>query len=122
MLEASFIRRLLTGELRQGASDGVMADAVAAAADVDAPLVRRALMLAGELGHVAEIALEAGEEGLRAVGLELFRPILPMLASTAAEVEAAVAAVAEASVEWKLDGIRVQIHAATTRCASTPAT
>jgi DNA ligase-1 len=108
--EAAFVRRLFTGELRQGALAGLMTDAVAAAADVPAAVVRRALMLSGDLPHTAEIALTAGEEGLREVGFELFRPIQPMLASTAADMAAAMAGFEYASVEWKLDGIRIQIH------------
>jgi DNA ligase-1 len=67
-------------------------------------------MLSGDLPRVAEIALTAGEEALRAVGFELFRPIMPMLASTANDVADAVASFELASVEWKLDGIRIQIH------------
>jgi DNA ligase 1 len=108
--EADFARRLFTGQLRQGALAGVMADAVAKAAAVPATLVRRALMLSGDLGQTAQIALTEGEEGLRAVGLELFRPIFPMLASTAASVAEAVDSFGRSSVEWKLDGIRIQIH------------
>jgi len=109
-VESGFVRRLLTGELRQGALAGLMADAVAAAAGVPGRLVRRALMLSGDLTRTAAIAIGDGEEGLRAVGLEIFRPILPMLASTAADVGEAVAAFEQSSVEWKLDGIRIQIH------------
>jgi DNA ligase 1 len=108
--EADFVRRLLTGELRQGALAGIMIDAVAKAAGVPADLARRALMLSGDLPRTAEIAMTEGEEGLRAVGFELFRPILPMLASTAENVGDALAGFDRASVEWKLDGIRIQIH------------
>jgi DNA ligase-1 len=108
--EAAFVRRLFTGELRQGASAGLMADAVAAAAGVPAPLVRRALMLCGDLTRTAEIAIAGGEDGLRAVGLEIFRPILPMLAASATDVADAVGGFERARVEWKLDGIRIQIH------------
>jgi DNA ligase 1 len=108
--EAAFVKRLVTGELRQGALAGVMIDAVAKAAGVSGELARRALMLSGNLTRTAEIALTAGEEGLREVGLELFRPILPMLASTAESVSEAVESFERASVEWKLDGIRIQVH------------
>jgi DNA ligase-1 len=108
--EADFLRRLLTGGLRQGALAGLMADAVARAADVSADAARRALMLSGDLTRTAEIAMTTGESGLRAVGLEIFRPILPMLASTASSVGEAVASFERSSVEWKLDGIRIQIH------------
>ena len=108
--EADFVRRLFTGELRQGALSGLMVDAIAKAAGVSPEIVRRALMLSGDLTRTAEIALTEGDEGLRAVGFELFRPILPMLASTAETVRDAVGGFERASVEWKLDGIRIQIH------------
>jgi DNA ligase-1 len=109
-LEAGFVRRLFTGELRQGALAGVMVDAVAKAAGVPAALARRALMLSGDLTRTAEVAMSGGEEGLREVGFELFRPIFPMLASTAESVADTVSSFERASVEWKLDGIRIQIH------------
>jgi DNA ligase 1 len=108
--EADFLRRLLTGELRQGALAGLMADAVARAAGVPGEVARRALMLSGDLTRMAQIAMTEGEPGLRDVGFEIFRPILPMLASTSATVAEAVTSFGQASVEWKLDGIRIQIH------------
>ena len=108
--EADFIRRLFTGELRQGALAGLMVDAVARAAAVSPALARRALMLSGQLTRTAEIAMTAGNEGLRSVGFEIFRPILPMLASTTESVADALVGFERASVEWKLDGIRIQIH------------
>jgi DNA ligase 1 len=108
--EADFVKRLFTGELRQGALAGVMVEAIAKAAGVSAEIARRALMLSGDLTRTAEIAMTKGEEGLRDVGFEIFRPILPMLASTAESVADAVASFDHASVEWKLDGIRIQIH------------
>jgi DNA ligase-1 len=108
--EGDFLRRLVTGELRQGALGGVMADAVAKAAGASGEITRRALMLSGDLTRTAEIAMARGEEGLSEVGFEIFRPILPMLASTATSVAEAVSGFDRASVEWKLDGIRIQIH------------
>jgi len=108
--EAGFVKRLFTGELRQGALAGVMVEAVAKAAGVSGELARRALMLSGDLTRTAEIAIAQGEAGLRDVGFRLFQPVLPMLASTAASVAEAVASFDLASVEWKLDGIRIQIH------------
>jgi DNA ligase-1 len=108
--EADFVKRLFTGGLRQGALAGVIADAVAKAAGVSGTIARRALMLSGDLARTAEIAMAEGEEGLREVGFELFRPILPMLASTAADVSEAVGSFERSSVEWKLDGIRIQVH------------
>ncbi len=108
--EADFIRRLFTGELRQGALAGLMLDAIAKASDSRGDIVRRAAMLSGDLSRTAAIAIGSGEGGLRAVGFEIFQPIMPMLASTAESVAEAVAGFERSSVEWKLDGIRIQIH------------
>ena len=108
--EGEFLRRLFTGELRQGALAGLMVDAVAKAAGVPGAIARRALMLSGDLAAMAEIAMTRGEPGLRGIGFELFRPILPMLAATGTSVGEAMAGFERASVEWKLDGIRIQIH------------
>jgi ATP-dependent DNA ligase I len=108
--EADFVKRLFTGGLRQGALAGLMVDAVAKAAGVSGEITRRALMLSGDLPRTAEIAITGGEDELRDVGFELFRPIVPMLASTAASVSDAVSGFDRSSVEWKLDGIRIQIH------------
>jgi ATP-dependent DNA ligase I len=114
--EQDFLIRLLAGELRQGALDGVMADAVAAAAQVPAPDVRRAAMLRGALAPVAVAALCEGVTGLRGFGLEVGRPIKPMLAASAPEMDAALEKLdvpdKQVAVEWKLDGIRAQIHVA----------
>jgi len=100
--EQEFLFRLLTGELRQGALEGIMVEAVAKARDLPAREVRRAMMLAGDLGAVAK-----GEIG--SFKIELFRPIKPMLAKTANDVDEALAEGATA-FEYKLDGIRVQVH------------
>jgi DNA ligase-1 len=108
--EADFIRRLFTGELRQGALAGIMVDAIARAGRLPLDVVRRAYMLSGDLTRTAQVALAAGEDGLRAFGFELFRPVLPMLASSAEGIPEALAGFERASVEWKLDGIRIQIH------------
>lgn len=108
--EAGFLRRLFTGELRQGSLAGLMVDAIAKAAAVPGDAVRRALMLSGDLLGTAATAMTSGEPGLLEVGFELFRPIMPMLASTSTGVDEAVAGFDRSSVEWKLDGIRIQIH------------
>ena len=99
--------RLVGGELRQGANEGVVADAVAKAAGVPAAELRRAAMLLGDLGAAAELAL-AGDS--LAVGLTPLVGVQPMLASTAASVAEALMITGPASVEWKLDGARVQVH------------
>jgi len=108
--EGDFLRRLLLGELRQGALEGVMTDAIARAAGVPLDVVRRAAMLSGDLRVTARLALTEGEDALAAVRLELLRPVQPMLASTADDVAAALVATGPASVEWKLDGARIQVH------------
>jgi DNA ligase-1 len=109
--EQTFLRRLLGGELRQGALLGVMADAVARAADVPAPDVRRAAMLGGDLAQVAADALARGAAALAEYRLEVGRPVGPMLAQTASGVAEALDKLGgEAVFEAKLDGARVQIH------------
>jgi DNA ligase 1 len=108
--ETDFIRRLLVGELHQGALEGVMADAIAEAAEVPATVVRRALMLSGDIGRTARVALVDGRAGLDAVGLTLFQPVQPMLASVADRVDDALEGDRLVSVEWKLDGARIQVH------------
>ncbi|MBX3313042.1 MAG: ATP-dependent DNA ligase [Actinobacteria bacterium] len=108
--ESAFLFRLFAGDLRQGALAGVMTDAVAKAADVPLAAVRRAVMLGGRLDEVARTAIAAGREGLDAIGLAVGRGLQPMLASTAASTDEAVADLGTAVVEWKLDGIRVQVH------------
>lgn len=109
--EATFLARLLGGELRQGALAGVMTDAVARAAGVPLAAVRRAAMLGGDLRTIARIALVDGAEALAAVHLVVGRPVQPMLASMAGSVAEAVQAIGGlAVVDWKLDGIRIQVH------------
>ena len=111
--EQDFVSGLLTGELRQGALDGVLVAAIAKAADVPDAAVRRAVMLAGWPAHVAPIALADGAEGLAAIGLEVGRPLRPMLAGSAPDVTAALTQVGDGepvALERKLDGIRLQAH------------
>jgi ATP-dependent DNA ligase I len=110
--EQDFLVRLLSGDLAQGALAGVMTDAVARAADVPLADVRRALMLSGDLPGVAAIALSEGRAGLAAVRLRVGRPVAPMLAGTASDLDDALARAAPAAVDWKLDGVRVQVHRA----------
>lgn len=108
--EQEFLARLLYGELRQGALEGVMVEAVARAADVPVAEVRRAHMLTGDLPATARIALAEGVTGLRKQGLRLFRPIEPMLAQPADAVDDALERLGLAALEYKLDGARVQVH------------
>jgi DNA ligase 1 len=108
--ERDFLIRLVGGELRQGALEGVLLEAVAKAASVPASELRRAAMMAGALAPVAEAALEEGAAGLARFRLRLLEPVQPMLAETAEGVEEALADLGEAAFEWKLDGARVQVH------------
>ena len=113
--EQRFLYGLLSGELRQGALEGVMTEAVARAASVPVAEVRRAVMLRGSLGAVAAAALAGGGGALAAFGLEVGRPVRPMLASSATSIDEALAKIGgaapvECAVEWKLDGIRIQAH------------
>ena len=108
--ESDFIRRLLVGELRQGALAGLVQEAVAKASGIPAATVRRAAMLTGDLPLTAELALGQGLPALEAVGLRAGTAVLPMLASPATDVTDALSSMGEASVEWKLDGVRIQAH------------
>jgi DNA ligase-1 len=111
--EQTFLRRLLAGELRQGALAGVMADAVAAAAHIPAAAVRRAAMLGGKLPAVAAAGLAGGTAAVTAFSLRVGRPVGPMLAQTAADVTEALEKLGGAAIfEAKLDGARVQVHRA----------
>jgi DNA ligase-1 len=107
--EQRLVTGLLTGELRQGAQAGVMLEAVAAAAAVPAALVRRAVTLTGDLPAVAAAA-RRGVAELAAQQLAVGRPLAPMLAGSAPDLSAALERTGPAAVEWKLDGVRVQVH------------
>lgn len=108
--EQRLLYAVLGGELRQGAQEGVMATAVAKAAGVPVASVRRAAMMTGDLGAAARVALGDGRSVLDSISIVALRPVQPMLASPAADVAEALAASGPASVEWKLDGARIQAH------------
>ena len=108
--EQDFLLRLVVGELRQGALEGVMLEAVAAAGGLPAAEVRRAATFAGGIPHVARAALHGG--GLAQFSIRLMQPVLPMLAQPAEDVAAALADLGTALFEWKLDGARIQVHKA----------
>jgi DNA ligase-1 len=112
--EQGWLRGLVTGEVRQGALDALVQEAVAAAAGVPLPAVRRAAMLAGSTVAVVRAAFAGGELALAEVGLEVGRPVLPMLASSAKTVAEAVekAGGGTVAIDTKLDGIRIQVHRA----------
>jgi len=108
--ERDFLGRLLTGELRQGALAGLMHEAIASAAGISVERVQRASMLTGDLGRVAHAALIEGADALDRFGLELFRPVAPMLAQTADTIDEAIERLGGPTFEHKLDGARIQIH------------
>ncbi|HEY8548508.1 MAG TPA: ATP-dependent DNA ligase [Vicinamibacterales bacterium] len=110
--EQEFLVRLLMGELRQGALEGVLLEAVARAANVPAAIVRRAAMMAGDLAPVAVSALTEGEAGLGRFSIELMRPVQPMLADSADDIADALDRIEAPSLELKLDGARIQVHKA----------
>jgi DNA ligase-1 len=115
--EQRFLVQLVGGELRQGALAGIVTDAIARASSSELSSVRRAAMLSGDLATAATIAMTEGDAGLAGVGLRVGTPVQPMLAQTAASVPAAFeklgateAAPVHAVIEWKIDGVRVQVH------------
>lgn len=108
--EQELLARLVLQELRQGALEGVVTSAVAAAAGVDVDLVRRAAMLTGDLTTTAVMAMQGGREALRGVRLQVGRPVQPMLATAAPDVATALATTGPARVDTKLDGMRIQVH------------
>jgi DNA ligase-1 len=109
--EQQFLGNLMVGEVRQGALEGVLLEAIAKAAGLPPDRVRRAAMMAGDLGTVAQAALgENRETALAEYQLQLFRPVQPMLADSAPTVADALSGGVPAAVEWKLDGARIQVH------------
>lgn len=108
--EADFLARLILGELRQGALEGVLSESIADAAGVEADAVRRAVMLAADPARVAAIAMREGTAGLAQFRLEPLSPVKPMLAQPAENVDEAMQTLGEAALEYKMDGARVQIH------------
>jgi DNA ligase 1 len=112
--EQDFLIRLLFGELRQGALEGVLLEAVARAGKASPTAVRRAVMMAGELAPVARVLLVEGERGLSRFLVQIFRPIRPMLAQPASGIDEALADLErdQVALEWKLDGARIQVHKA----------
>lgn len=108
--EQQFLIGLLMGEIRQGALEGIMLDALAKASGVAAEGVRRAAMMGGGVSAIAAKVLTQGEAGLHGFDVQLFRPVQPMLAQTAEDVDDAIEQLGEAAFEFKFDGARVQAH------------
>ena len=108
--EQQFLALAVLGELRQGALEGLMVEAVAQAAEIPVGEIRRALMVSGDLGAVARTALADGRHGLARMAIRLFRPLKPMLAQTAEDIGQGLAQLGTAALEYKLDGARIQVH------------
>ena len=108
--EQAFLGRLLFGELRQGAQQSLVVDAIAKATGIPRKTVRRAAMLSGDVGETARVAVTGGREALEAFRLRLFRPLAPMLASPCDGAEEALEIHPRVRVELKLDGARIQVH------------
>jgi len=115
--ERDFVTRLMLGELRQGALEALVVDALGQATNIAAPLLRRAMLFAGDATEVAVRALTGGESALAELSVELFRPLRPMLAQTAKDVADAVSRLAPCAFEQKLDGARIQVHRSGERVA-----
>ena len=109
-IEQEFLFRLVVGELRQGAVEGLMLEAVARAAKVPAEQVRRGRMMAGDITAVAKAALTGDSAALAGFATQLFRPVHPMLAGSADDESLAIGELGEAILEYKLDGARIQVH------------
>jgi len=108
--EKDLLIRLIMGEIRQGALQGLILEAIAEASSVPPERVRQGLMFSGDIGEVARVALEEGSAGLSRFQPRLFHPILPRLANPAAGEEEALARLGEVGWEYKIDGARIQIH------------
>ena len=108
--EQDFLARLIVGELRQGALQALVLEAVAAASGISLAEVRKSAMSAGGLSEVAQVALSEGAAGLARFSIRLMQPVLPMLSQSANDTDAALAALGTAAFEWKIDGARVQVH------------
>ncbi len=108
--ERQFLTQLLTGEVRQGALEGLILDAIAKSSDLSSSEVRQGMMFSNNLGEVARVALEEGAAGLSRFSLRLLSPVAPMLANSAKDVPEALERLGEAAFEFKLDGARIQVH------------
>ncbi|VVB95471.1 DNA ligase [uncultured archaeon] len=109
-LEATYLVKMIFGEMQHGVSEGLMIEAIASAARIDPELVMRANMLLGDIGEVARLALIEGDSGLRRIDLQLFRPIKPMLAEMAYSIGEIFKEGKRWAFEYKFDGARIQIH------------
>jgi DNA ligase-1 len=111
VVESEILTRIIFGEMRIGVNEGIMLEGIAAVTNTDPALVRRALMMTGDIGLVAEEAVQRGKEGLLNLKVKLFKPLKPMLANTAESILKVINEYGgEAAFEFKYDGARIQIH------------
>jgi len=108
--EAKYIARTILEELRIGVGEGTIRDAISNAFNVDKDVVDRAHMLTNDLGLVAKVGKEEGEEGLKQLNLSPGKPVKPMLAQLSEGIDISIKEMGEAICETKYDGIRIQIH------------
>ncbi|HEY1535209.1 MAG TPA: ATP-dependent DNA ligase [Polyangiaceae bacterium] len=108
--ERDFVERLIVGELRQGALESIVLDALALAANIPSEAIRKAMLFAGNAADVAVSAFRGGEAELATYSVQLFRPLRPMLAQSAKDPAQALERTQPCAVEYKLDGARVQLH------------
>jgi DNA ligase-1 len=110
-LEAKYIVKNIISEMRHGVDEGMILEALSSTLEIDVQLLRRATMLTGDIGEVARVSVSGGAEGLKKIGMVLFRPMKPMLAEMARSVNDVFDAMKDPfALEYKLDGARVQIH------------
>jgi DNA ligase-1 len=109
-LEAKYITRTVLEELRVGVGEGTIRDAISQAFGVKKEVLDRAHMLTNDLGMVAQVTMEEGEEGLKKLSLKPGKPVKPMLAQLAPGIKESVREMGRVFCETKYDGIRVQIH------------
>lgn len=109
--EAKWIMKNIFGEMQHGVGEGVMLESIAYGSDTPLELVRRAHSYTGNLGRTAMISMTKGEAGLRSIGIQMFRPIKPMLAQIADDVDDVFKEHGRPTAfEYKFDGARIQIH------------
>jgi DNA ligase-1 len=108
-LEAKYIVKIVTGDLRIGLKESLVEEAIAKAYGGTAAEVQRANMLLGDIGETLRLAVEGR---LLEARMRMFHPLGFMLASPIESAEEGLSYCGEAAVEHKYDGIRAQAHVA----------
>ncbi len=109
-VESKYICRTITEELRIGVGEGIIRDGISQAFNIDKSVAERAHMLTNDVGLVAKVAAEEGEEGLKNLSLTPGKPVKPMLAQLSPGIEESIFEMGCALCETKYDGIRMQVH------------